>query len=174
MNQKPSSTNYNKLILVISILIPVVVAVIPYLGLEKNEDMRIIASINAVINSLTAICLIFAVRAIRKGNQKLHKNLMISAIVLGAVFLLNYVVLHSTTEPAQYGGEGIKKTIYFVLLISHILLSICVLPFVLVTFARGLNGNFEKHKKIAKVAFPIWLYVSLSGVAVYALISPYY
>lgn len=177
MANQSSTKNYNKLIWVISILIPIAVAglyyIIPELGYEKQEKFRVLAHINAVINSLTALVLIMAVIAIKKGNQALHKKLMISAIVLGGIFLLNYVALHSLTDHINYPKNSVRP-FYIALLASHILLSIIVLPFVLITLARGLNGMNEKHKKIAKFAFPIWLYVSVSGVIVYFMISQYY
>jgi len=178
MKESQYSTNYNKVILILSVFIPVAVAglyfIVPKLGFGSNNEMRFLGGVNAVINSLTAILLLFAVTAVRKGNVKLHKTLMLSSIGLGALFLVSYVIMHATTEPVPYQGEGNIAIVYYFLLITHILLSIVVLPFVLVTLARALNGNIENHKKIAKIAFPIWFYVSVSGVIVYFMISPYY
>ena len=95
-------------------------------------------------------------------------------IGLSALFLVMYVAYHITNEPTSYGGEGIIRYIYFFVLISHILLSICVIPFVLFTFARALTGRFQRHKDLARYTYPIWLYVAVTGVVVYIMISPYY
>ena len=91
-----------------------------------------------------------------------------------AVFLVMYVAYHMTSDSTPYGGEGVIRMVYFFILITHIVLSIAVVPFVLFTFSRALSGNFERHKALAKFTFPIWLYVAVTGVIVYLMISPYY
>ena len=96
------------------------------------------------------------------------------ALGLSALFLVLYVLYHMTSASTPYGGEGIMRPVYYFILISHILLSLAVVPFVLITFLRGITGDFEKHKKIARYAFPLWLYVAVTGVLVYLMISPYY
>ena len=130
--------------------------------------------IYATINGFTAILLIVAVWAIKNSNKSLHERLMKLAIIFSAVFLILYVAYHMTSDSTKFGGEGLIKTVYFMILISHIILSIVVIPFVLITFVRGITNDIDKHKKIAKYTFPLWLYVAISGVLVYLMISPYY
>ena len=168
-----TSTKYNKLIIVLSIAIPLIVAVL--FGVKIDYELPVfLPPIYATINAFTAIVLCVAVWAIKKGKRKQHENLIKTAMVCSAVFLLLYIAYHMTSESTKFGGEGVLKTVYFFVLISHILLSIAVIPFVLITFVRGITNDLEKHKKIAKYTFPLWLYVAISGVVVYLMISPYY
>lgn len=159
---------------ILSIAIPVAVAVLFSVKIPGVERMGFLPPIYASINALTAILLVVAVLQIKKGNRKNHERIMKLCILLSALFLLMYVAYHMTSDSTSYGGEGVLKTVYFFILISHILLSIGVIPFVLVTYTRALMGNYEKHRKIAKITFPIWLYVAVTGVVVYLMISPYY
>ena len=130
--------------------------------------------IYAGINAGTVFILIGAFWAVKNKKIQLHRRLMTTAVILSALFLVLYVLYHMTSNATKFGGEGVLKTIYFVLLISHIILSILVVPFVLVTYVRGLTNQIEMHKKIARITFPLWVYVAMSGVFVYILISPYY
>ena len=130
--------------------------------------------IYATINGLTAVVLVAAVIAIKNGNRKLHENLMKVAIGCSVAFLGMYVAYHMTSDSTKFGGEGMIKYVYFFILISHILLSIIIIPLVLITYVKALAQRFDKHKKIAKITFPIWLYVAVTGVVVYLMISPYY
>ena len=123
---------------------------------------------------LTAIVLLAAVVAIKKGNKKLHQQLNTFAIACSLVFLLLYIAYHMTSDSTKFGGEGFIKYIYYFILFTHIILSIVVIPFVLTTYMRASLGNFTEHKKIAKITFPLWLYVAVTGVVVYLMISPYY
>ncbi len=166
--------NYNKWIWILSILIPVVVALLFSVKIPGVERLGFLPPIYAAINGLTAVLLIVALVLIRKGNKKAHERIMKWCIVLSALFLIMYVAYHMTSDSTPYGGEGAMRYLYFGVLLSHIFLSITVIPFVLVTFARALNGSYERHKKIARITFPIWLYVAISGVVVYLMISPYY
>ncbi|MFT5436105.1 MAG: putative membrane protein [Ulvibacter sp.] len=159
---------------VLSIAIPIVVAILFTVKIPGVERLGFLPPIYASINGLTAILLVFAVIQIRKGNRKIHERLIKTCIVLSVLFLGMYVAYHMTSESTSFGGEGILKPIYFSILISHILLSIVVIPFVLVTYVRAILGNFKMHKKIAKYTFPLWLYVAVTGVIVYLMISPYY
>ncbi len=179
MEQHYSIENkFNKLIIIISILIPVVVAILFSVKLKDYginvEPLSFLPPIYATINGLTALLLIFGVIAIKNGNRKIHERLMKTAIVFSVIFLVMYVAYHMTSDSTPYGGEGSIRTIYFIILISHILLSILVIPLVLVTYVKALAERFDKHKKIAKITFPIWLYVAVTGVVVYLMISPYY
>ena len=164
---------YNKLIIALSIVIPVVVAAL--FGIKIDAELPIfLPPIYASINALTAVVLIVAVWAIKNNKRTLHENLMKTAIGLSILFLIMYVAYHMTSDSTKFGGEGAIKYVYYFVLLTHILLSIIVIPFVLITFVRAITNNIEKHKKIAKITFPLWLYVAVSGVIVYLMISPYY
>lgn len=163
-----------KLIIVISIFLPIAVALLFKIRIPNVEPLSFLPPIYACINAVTALTLIFGVIAIKKGNRKLHEILMKTSIGLSVLFLLMYIAYHSTSDPTSYGGYGYLKTVYFFILISHIILSVAIIPLVLISFVRALSEEFDKHKKIAKITLPIWLYVSISGVIVYLMISPYY
>jgi putative membrane protein len=165
---------YNKLIIAVSIVIPLVVAIL--FGVDKvpGYDTSFLPPIYATINGLTAVLLVAAVIAIKNGNRKLHETLMKCCIALSLAFLVMYVAYHMTSDKTVYGGDGILRYIYLFILITHIVLSIVIIPLVLFTFVRAWRGNFEKHRALAKITFPIWLYVAVTGVIVYLMISPYY
>jgi len=165
---------YNKLIIAVSIVIPLVVAIL--FGVDKvpGYDTSFLPPIYATINGLTAVLLVAAFIAIKNGNHKLHERLMKSCIALSLAFLVMYVIYHMTSDKTVYGGDGILRYIYLFILVTHIVLSIAIIPLVLFTFVRALRGNFQKHKALAKITFPIWLYVAVTGVIVYLMISPYY
>ena len=162
---------YNKWIVVLSIVIPLVVALLFNVKLDIELPV-FLPPIYATINGFTAIILIVAYIAIRKKNIVLHENLMTTAIWCSVVFLVMYVLYHMTSDSTTY--EGGYRGLYLFILISHIVLSIAVIPFVLITYVRAITKNFERHKKIAKITFPLWLYVAVSGVIVYIMISPFY
>lgn len=164
---------YNKWVIVLSIIIPLVVAAL--FGIKIDAKLPVfLPPIYASINALTAFVLIIAVWAIKNKKRNLHEKLMKFAIILSLIFLVMYVAYHMTSESTKFGGEGMVKYIYYFVLLTHILLSIIIIPFVLVTYVRAITSNFEKHKKIAKITFPLWLYVAVSGVLIYILISRYY
>jgi len=165
---------YKNLIIVLSILIPTVVAILFGLPKVKGYDFSFLPPIYATINGLTAIFLLAAVIAIKNQRRKLHERLIKLCMLLSALFLIMYVAYHLTSDATPFGGTGVIRVIYFFILITHILLSIVVIPFVLFTYSRALSGNFERHKMLAKYTFPLWLYVAVTGVIVYVMISPYY
>ncbi|GGG33919.1 DUF420 domain-containing protein [Bizionia arctica] len=169
---------YNKWIVILSIAIPLVVAGLFGVNLRDLgfdvEPLTFLPPIYATINGLTALLLILAFFAIKNKNVVLHENLMTTAVGCSAVFLVLYVIYHMTSDSTTFGGEGAIKYIYYFILITHILLSIVIIPFVLITYVRAITANFEKHKKIARITFPLWLYVAVTGVIVYLMISPYY
>ena len=169
---------FSKLIIIVSILIPVVVAILFNVKLKdlgyNVEPLSFLPPIYATINGITAVVLVAGVLAIKNGKRQLHKQLMTTAIGLSVAFLVMYVAYHMTTDSTKFGGDGMIRNVYFIILISHILLSIAVIPLVLITYVRALAEKFDKHKKIAKITFPIWLYVAVTGVVVYLMISPYY
>ncbi len=165
---------FNRIITVVSIVVPLVVAILFGVKIPNVERLGFLPPIYASINGLTAVLLIMAVWAIKNGKRRLHQNLMTGCIVLSALFLLMYIAYHMTSESTSFGGEGVLRYVYFFILISHILLSIVIIPLVLKTYARAYLKQYEAHRKIAKITFPIWLYVAVTGVVVYAMISPYY
>ncbi|MDM1395807.1 DUF420 domain-containing protein [Myroides odoratimimus] len=169
---------YNKWIWVLSIVIPVVVAILFGVNLQKLgydvKPLSFLPPIYASINGLTAVLLVWAVMAIKKGNKQLHERLIKVCIACSLAFLAMYVAYHMTSIETKFGGEGIIRPIYFFILITHILLSIIIIPFVLFTFVRGISGSYERHKKLARITYPMWLYVAVTGVIVYLMISPYY
>ncbi len=164
-------------ILIISFIIPVLVALLFFLpGIQINPgfDIRVLPKFHAILNSLTAVLLLFGYYFIRHKNVRAHKISMLFALLLSVLFLVSYVTYHSMAEATPFGGEGIIRILYYVILISHIILAAIIVPFVLFTFLYALTSRFEKHRKIAKITWPLWLYVAISGVLVYLMISPYY
>lgn len=164
---------YQKLILVLSVVLPLAVAALFRVKIP-GYDFSFLPPIYATINGITAVLLILAVIAIKNKNRKLHETLMKICIACSALFLVMYVAYHITSDSTPYGGEGTLRAVYFFILITHIFLSIAVVPLVLFTFSRALSGNFERHRALAKFTFPIWLYVAVTGVIVYVMIRPYY
>ncbi len=168
-----SEKSYKRLIVVISILIPVAVAILFGVKID-GYNLSYLPRIYASINGFTAILLVSALVAIRNNKRIIHERLMKTSMGLSALFLILYVAYHMTSDSTAFGGEGVIKYLYYFILISHILLSIAVVPLVLFTFERAISGDFVRHKRLAKFAFPIWLYVAVTGVIVYWMISPYY
>jgi putative membrane protein len=159
------------LIVALSVVIPVVVAVLFKVQID-GVDLTFLPKIYAGINGLTAIVLITALVAIKSKNMNLHRNLIRFALLLSLLFLAAYVAYHATSSPTEYKG-GVPG-IYYTLLISHIVLSVAVIPMVLFTYLAAWEGRFDAHKKWTRFSFPIWLYVAVSGVVVYFMISPFY
>ena len=165
---------YKKLIIALSILIPLAVAVLLSTPKVPGYDLTFLPPIYATLNALTAIFLVIAVVAIKQGKRMLHERLVKTCILLSSAFLILYIAYHITSEETRFGGVGAIRYVYFFILITHILLSVVVIPFVLFTYVRALSGNFERHRALAKFTFPLWLYVAVTGVVVYLMISPYY
>lgn len=161
-------------ITVLSITVPVLVALSFNYRIPNVEPLSFLPPIYAGINGLTAVLLVVAVIAIKNGKRKLHQNLMTTNIALSLSFLLMYVGYHMTSDSTSFGGVGMIRYIYFFILISHIFLSIAIIPLVLITYSKTYLKDFVAHKKWARFTFPIWLYVAMTGVVVYVMISPYY
>lgn len=179
-------------IILVSILIPVVVAILFTVKLKDFgivvEPLSFLPPIYASINGITALLLIMGVIAIKNGNRKVHERFMTTAIACSLIFLVMYVAYHMTADSTVYGdidgnkildetekiNAGSMRLVYLFILLSHIILSIIIIPLVLITYVRALAARFDKHKKIAKITFPLWLYVAVTGVVVYVMISPYY
>lgn len=178
MNNSAEAKKYKKLITITSIIIPIAVAALFGINLKRMgidvKPLTFLPPIYATINGITAILLIAAVFAIKNGNRKLHERLNTLAILCSLAFLLMYIAYHMTSDSTKFGGEGLIAYLYYFILISHILLSIAVIPLVLTTYMWAKLEDFAKHRKIAKITFPIWLYVAVTGVVVYLMISPYY
>ncbi|MDG1250512.1 MAG: DUF420 domain-containing protein [Flavobacteriaceae bacterium] len=159
---------------ILSVAIPVVVATLFLIKIPNVNSLTFLPPIYASINAITAIVLTFAYLAIKNKNVLIHERLMKIAIGLSVIFLVMYVAYHMTSDPTPYGGTGILRSTYYFILISHILLSIGIIPLVLVTYVRAISNLFEEHKKIARYTFPIWMYIAVTGVIIYLMISPYY
>lgn len=183
---------YSKLIIAVSILIPVVVAILFSIKLKdfglNVQPLSFLPPIYAAINAITAVLLVAAVMAIKNKKTILHEKLMTSAIACSLAFLVMYVAYHLTADSTKFGDinsdgilDEVEKTtvgsirfLYYFILLTHISLSIIIIPMVLFTYVRALSQQFDKHKNLAKITFPIWLYVAITGVIVYLMISPYY
>lgn len=178
MDNENLEQKYKKWIVILSIAIPVVVVILFGVNLKKLgfdvEPLTFLPPIYACVNAITAVLLVSAVLAIKNGNRKLHENLMKGAIGCSIAFLGMYVAYHMTSDSTKFGGEGIIAYVYYFILFTHIVLSVIIIPMVLVTYVRALAQVFDKHKRLARITFPIWLYVAVTGVIVYLLISPYY
>jgi putative membrane protein len=174
LEQDSIEKKYNKWIILLSVIIPVAVAVLFFVKLPGATPLPMLPPIYATINGITALILVVAVWAVKNGKLKLHENLMKTAIACSLMFLVLYIAYHMTTPSTKFGGEGAVKYVYFFILLTHILLSIAIIPLVLITYVRALAKRFDKHRKIAKITFPLWLYVAVTGVVVYLMISPYY
>lgn len=189
--ERADSKVYLKVIYAISIVIPIVVAFLIFFPEKLSLSVswvKVLPAVHACINSLTVVVLIGALLAIKKHNVKLHKSLMSTALILGVFFLVSYILYHSSVESVKFGdldhdgvlsseereAAGSSRTIYLTILFSHIVFSIAVVPFVLLAFYYALSAQIVKHKRIVKYTYPVWMYVSITGVIVYFLISPYY
>lgn len=173
LEKKP---RYERIINILAIAIPVAVAVL--LGIRQKIDLgtwtKVLPHVIGAINSLTALFLIAGFYFIKQKNVTAHRLAMTGAFLLGAVFLVCYILYHISNESTPFGGQGVIRPVYYFLLISHITLSIVVVWFVLRAVYFGYTNQIVAHKKAVKWALPIWLYVSISGVVVYLMISPYY
>jgi putative membrane protein len=183
----PNKTNLRKWIVAVSIVIPIAVAALFGIKIE-GVDFSFLPPIYATINGITAALLVLALIFIKRGKIQLHQQTIQTALGLSVLFLLCYVAYHMTSDSTLYGDldhngnlsakelelVGPIRLAYVVLLISHIFLSVAVIPVVLFTYLHAWEGNYQKHKKWARFAFPIWLYVAVTGVIVFLMISPYY
>ncbi len=168
-----AENKYKNVIIALSIILPLAVAALFSIKID-GYDFSFLPPIYATINGITAVTLVLAVMAIKKGHQKRHAILMQACIAMSGLFLILYVAYHITSDSTSFGGEGLIKWVYLFILITHILLSIVIIPLVLFTYVRALSQRFDKHRKLARITFPIWLYVAVTGVVVYLMISPYY
>ena len=191
-NKKTLEQRFRLSIILVSIVIPIAVAILFTVKLKdfgiEVEPLSFLPPIYASINGLTALLLVMGVMAIKNGNKKVHERFMTMAIACSVVFLVMYVAYHMTADSTVYGdvdgnkildvtekaNAGSIRYVYLFILLSHIALSIVIIPLVLITYVRALAAQFDKHRKLAKITFPLWLYVAVTGVVVYLMISPYY
>jgi putative membrane protein len=168
--------NLKPLITTVSIVIPVVVAILYLMPKETlaTDAFSFLPKVNAILNSIATILLIAAAWAVKQKKFELHKKLMLSAVLVSVLFLVSYVLYHATSESTVFGGEGTIRAVYLFILLTHIVLAIAIVPLVLVTLSRALSQKFDKHKKIARWTLPLWLYVTITGVVIYFMIAPYY
>jgi putative membrane protein len=164
------------IIIILSVVVFVAVAFLSRVKLEADLgfDVHIFATINAGINFTVSILLLMGLISVKMKQFLLHKRIMLTAMTLSALFLVSYIAHHLLSDSTSYGGEGNMKYVYYFILITHIILAAVILPFILYTAYRGLTAEFARHKKIARITWPIWFYVSITGVLVYLMISPYY
>lgn len=165
-----------RIIWILSLVVFLVVVSLKYIHIEANLgfDPHLFASINAFVNGSVAILLATALFAVKQKNYSLHKRLMLLAMILSSLFLVSYIAHHVLTGDTAYPKDAPMRAFYFIVLITHIILAAIILPFILFTTYRGLTADFQAHKKIARITWPIWFYVAVSGVVVYWMISPYY
>jgi putative membrane protein len=165
-----------QLIFVLSAVVFIAVVLLSRIKLEVDLgfDVHVFATLNAVLNSIVSVLLVAALLAVKRGNFLLHRNLMFGSMVLSVLFLVSYIAHHLLSDSTKYGGEGTIRFVYYIILITHIFLAAVILPFILFTAYRGLTAEWPMHRRLAKITWPIWFYVSVTGVVVYLMISPYY
>ncbi len=175
MSQKAAS--YRVWVIGLTVLINGLVVVAFFAGNYGGEvgfDVRVLPLINAVLNSFTTVFLVAALVSILRKRVGLHKAFIFCAFGTTALFLVTYLLYHFLSESTPYGGTGPLRGVYYFILITHILLAAAIVPLALVTVFRALTGRIAQHRRIARWTMPIWLYVSITGVIVYLMISPYY
>jgi len=175
--QELSYKKLRLLVNIISVALPLIVAGMfqfKFTDFVWPFDVHVLPLINALLNGACALLLIGALIAVKKGNIDLHQRMIYTAMGLSLLFLVVYIMYHTTAGHTKFGGEGTIKYIYLIILLTHILLAAIQAPFVLYAFLYGYTGQKEKHKRIVKFSYPIWLYVSITGVICYLMILPYY
>ena len=158
----------------ITVIILFIVGMMRRVKIETDIDFGFLPPFHSTLNALAAIALIVALVYIKKGNADLHRKAIYVALILSAGFLISYVVYHFTTEETRYCGNGLMRKVYFFFLISHVILAGVILPFIMFAFNRAYNGFYEKHKKMVKWVYPLWLYVAVSGPICYLMLRPCY
>lgn len=167
----------NVAIALVSVAIPLVIFILFFIKpphVPAGFTLKILPALNASLNFTTAILLLVGHRFIQLKKIRSHRICMIAAFVLSSLFLISYVIYHSLSQPTLFGGEGAIRYVYFFILISHIILAAAIVPLVLITLIRALREQFDRHKKIARWTYPLWLYVAITGVIVYLMLKPYY
>ncbi|QMU27211.1 DUF420 domain-containing protein [Adhaeribacter radiodurans] len=174
---KNNDRTYLIVIAILSVAVPALVAFLlfmPQTGKLGNVNVTFLPKLHALLNSLTAIALVTGYSFVKRKNIRGHRFAMVTAFTLSAFFLISYVTYHYQAEPTRYGGEGTLKAIYYVILLTHIVLAAVIVPLVLLSVYFAVSDQINRHRKIARWTFPIWLYVAITGVVVYFMIAPYY
>ena len=173
---KKNDVKAKRLIVALSIVVFTAVVILGRVKLDVRLGFNehIFAGINAVINSAVSLLLLSALLSVKMKNYLLHKRLMITAIILSCLFLISYICHHLFSGETSYGGTGTIRYVYYFILGTHIILAGVILPFILFTAYRAMTGDWIKHKRLARITWPIWFYVAVTGVIVYLMISPYY
>lgn len=164
----------NTLAYVVSVVVLLLVGLMRRVKIETDIDFSFLPPVHASLNALTAVILVAAFIHIKNGRVEQHRKAIYAAMVTSALFLLSYVLYHFTTPETRFGGEGTIRYIYFFILITHIVLAAVTLPFILLTFNRAFTDQFDRHKKMARWVFPLWLYVAVTGPVCYLMLKPYY
>ncbi|MCB0529743.1 MAG: DUF420 domain-containing protein [Saprospiraceae bacterium] len=159
---------------VVSAVVLLLVGLMRRYKIDVGIDFSFLPPVHASLNALTAVILLFAFYYIKNKQIEKHRRSIYAAMLCSALFLISYVLYHFTTPETKYGGEGLMRTVYFFLLITHVVLAGLILPFILLTFTRAYTGQYERHKKMARWVFPLWLYVALTGPICYLMLRPYY
>lgn len=173
---KKNDTKAKRLIIAVSVIVFVAIVVLGRVKLDVSPgfDEHIFAGINAVINSIVSVLLLAALIAVKRKNYLLHKRLMLTSIILSTLFLVSYICHHLLAGETKFGGGGAIRYVYYFILGTHVVLAALILPFILFTAYRALTGEWQRHKKLARITWPVWFYVAVTGVVVYLMISPYY
>lgn len=164
----------NRVAYVVSALVLFLVVLMRRVKLDVGVDFSFLPPLHASLNALTAVILLVALWFIKQKNVEAHRRSIYAAMLCSALFLLSYVLYHFTTPETRYGGEGLARYVYFFILITHVVLAAVILPFILLTFTRAYTNQFERHKKMARWVFPLWLYVAITGPICYLMLKPYY
>lgn len=164
----------NLLAYIVSVVVLLLVGLMRRVKIDVGVDFHFLPPIHASLNALTAVILLAALYFIKNKQVENHRKAIYAAMVCSALFLLSYVVYHFTTPETRFGGEGSIRTFYFILLITHVVLAAVTLPFILLTFNRAYTWQIERHKKMARWVFPLWLYVAITGPICYLMLKPYY
>ncbi|MBL7827408.1 MAG: DUF420 domain-containing protein [Saprospiraceae bacterium] len=164
----------NRLAYVVSAVVLLLVGMMRRVKIETDIDFSFLPPFHASLNAITAVILILAFYYVKNGRIEQHKKAIYAAMVCSALFLLSYVLYHFTTPETRFGGEGVMRIIYFFFLITHVVLAAVTLPLVLFTFNRAYTEQFDRHKKMARWVYWLWLYVAITGPICYLMLKPYY
>ncbi len=164
----------NTIAYIVSFVVLLLVGMMRRVKIDLGVDFSFLPPVHASLNALCAVILLFAFYYIKNGQVEKHRRAIYGAMLCSALFLVSYVLYHFTTPETRYGGQGILRAVYFILLITHVVLAAVILPFILLTFTRAYTMQYERHKKMARWVFPLWLYVAVSGPICYLMLRPYY
>ncbi len=159
---------------VVSVVVLLLVGLMRRVKIDLGIDFHFLPPIHATLNAITAVILLVALYYIKNKQIEQHRKAIYLAMVCSALFLVSYVLYHFTTPETRFGGTGVIRTVYFFLLLTHVVLAAVTLPLVLLTFNRAYTNQIERHRKMARWVFPLWLYVAITGPICYLMLKPYY